>query len=96
MDKIPKDLKRWLKENNHYSEFIRLLKVCHYRIDDLAYKNKTINIDGTVQEDYTIKSWFNDSIENKCVFVYDKFSDIRCGKALRYSDFLDSLKLNWK
>ena len=92
MDEIPKDLKRWLKENNRYSEFIRLLKVCHYSIDDLTHKIKSVDSDGNIQEDYGIKRWFSDSIESKWVCIHDKPKISEC-RTMRYSDFLKSLGL---
>jgi hypothetical protein len=57
-NKIPKDLSRWLKDNNKYVEFIRLVTLCGYRCEDLLYK-----IDG----DYGIKKWLTCNNETKYV-----------------------------
>lgn len=57
-NKIPKDLSRWLKDNNKYVEFIRLVNLCGYRCEDLLYK-----IDG----DYGIKKWLTCNNETKYV-----------------------------
>ena len=79
-NKIPKDLSRWLKVNNKYVEFKRLVNLCGYRCEDLLYKET----DG----DYGIKKWLCWPIETKSV-NYN-------GNTIRYADFLNSFKLNWK
>lgn len=57
-NKIPKDLSRWLKDNNKYVEFIRLINLCGYRCEDLLYK---------YDDDYGIKKWLTCSNETKYV-----------------------------
>jgi hypothetical protein len=78
-NKIPKDLSRWLKDNNKYVEFIRLINLCGYRCEDLVYKESG---------DYGIKKWLCWPIESKSVSYK--------GSSIRYVDFLNSFKLNWK
>ena len=80
MDEIPKDLRRWLKDNGHYMEFNRLVKVCGYKLEDLCKK-----YDGK----YEIIKWFNIPIEKRAVIC-------KGSENYDYNDFLDSLKLNWK
>ena len=78
-NKIPKDLSRWLKDNNKYVEFIRLINLCGYRCEDLLYKESG---------DYGIKKWLCWPIESKDISYK--------GNSIRYVDFLNSFKLNWK
>jgi len=80
MEKIPKDLSRWLKDNGHFKEFIRLVRICGYTVSNLLWKK---------DNDYGIKDWLEFPMETKYV-------DIGEGKDMRYDDFLDSLKLNWR
>ena len=79
-NKIPKDLSRWLKDNKKYVEFIRLINLCEYKCEDLLYKD--------IKGDYGIKRWLCCPIESKSVNYK--------GSTIRYVDFLNSFKLNWK
>ena len=80
-DKIQKELKRWLKDNGHYNEFIRLISLCDYTAQELSGKTW----DG---KHYCIEDWFNMPIEERSV-SYEK-------KNIKYTDFLNKFNLNWK
>lgn len=85
MGKIPKDLKRWLKDNNHYTEFIRLIKVCGYSVEDLVQKPYS-PYEG--EYDYSIQRWFG--LDN--AIKTTRYN----GKFINYAAFLEMLGLNWK
>ena len=92
MDKIPKDLKRWLKDNGRYTEFLRLIKVCGYTVKDLTHTHiVSAYYDGVYRGryEYDIKKWFNTPSNEKYIVTKDK-------NVVEYSLFLDKLKLNWK
>lgn len=85
MGKIPKDFKRWLKDNNHYTEFIRLIKVCGYSVEDLIQKSYLR--EGECDY-YHIQLWL--SLDNTIkTTMYN-------GKYINYAEFLEMLGLNWK
>jgi hypothetical protein len=84
-EKIPKDLKRWLKDNGHFTEFIRLIKRCGYSVSDLSHKY----LDENGKLIYGITNWFNDPVEKRWV---------QSGKdkaSIKYDHFLNELGLNW-
>ena len=83
---IPKDLKRWLKENGCFIEFIRLVKCCGYKVSDLTYRH--LNSEGYLE--YGIKKWLKSPIESR--YVQKKGSS----NTIRYITFLSDLGLNWR
>ena len=87
MEEIPKDLKRWLKDNGHFTEFIRLIRVCGYSVDNLSYTCK----DDNGKKEYGIKNWFKSPIESRHV----QFMNSMDKKTIIYTSFLNNLKLNW-
>ena len=86
MGKIPQDFKRWLKDNGHYNEFLRLVKVCGYRVDDLCYRQ---TIDNKV--DYGLKRWFTFPISERFISIMGKVSN-----TIKYTDFLEKYGLKYK
>jgi hypothetical protein len=87
MEEIPKDLKRWLKDNGHFTEFIRLIRVCGYSVDNLSYTYEGYN----GKKEYGIKNWFKSPIESRHV----QFINSKDKKTINYTDFLSNLRLNW-
>lgn len=83
---IPKDLKRWLKDNGHFTEFIRLVKVCGYSASDLSHTY----LSEKGEKVYGITKWLCDPIERRWV------QSGKNRRTMKYSDFLNSLRLNWK
>lgn len=79
---MPKGLKRWLKDNGHYIEFIRLISLCDYNVQELSEK-KFVD-----EQHYFIEEWFNMPIGERTVSYKNKF--------MKYTDFLDKFDLNWK
>jgi len=82
-EKIPKDLRRWLKDNGHFTEFIRLVRLCEYSVSDLTHT--FINSQGQIE--YGIKRWLESPIESRWVNYKHK--------SARYADFLNIFSLNW-
>ncbi len=83
---IPKDLKRWLKDNGHFTEFIRLVKICGYSASDLSHSY--LNEKG--EKVYGITNWFCDPVAKRWVQAGKNKSSIK------YDIFLSSLGLNWR
>ena len=62
--KVPKDLKRWLKDNGYWYEFKILIEHGPYKVSDLTYK---------VFDDYGIKHFFvNIPLEDKTITLNGK------------------------
>ena len=85
-EKIPKDLKRWLKDNGHFIEFIRLVRVCGYKVSDLSHSH--LNEKG--EKVYGITNWLCDPVAKRWVQAGKNKSSIK------YDNFLSSLGLNWR
>lgn len=86
MGKIPQDFKRWLKDNGHYNEFLRLVNICGYRVDDLCHRQTIGN-----KVDYGLKRWFTLPISERSVSITGTI-----GNTIKYTDFLEKYGLNYK
>lgn len=83
---IPKDLKRWLKDNGHFTEFIRLVKICGYSASDLSHSH--LNEKG--EKVYGITNWFCDPVAKRWV------QEGKNKSSIKYDIFLSKLGLNWR
>jgi len=91
MEKIPKDLLRWLKDNKRYTEFKRLITICGYKVSDLTgafYENNK------GEKTYNIQKWLETSNEDKWVDIKDENGITKM--SMPYIVFLDKLGLNWR
>lgn len=87
---IPKDLKRWLKDNGYYKDFSRLINECGYMPEDLSYKSWGFY---NGKEYYGIIDWFNIPIQNRYIMV---FRNGRQRESMKYTDLLDKIGIKWQ
>lgn len=78
-NKIPPDLKRWLKDNGYYSTFLKLLRHGAYTVPDLLWK-----IYKGSKWDYGIKGYLSDSTGMPRTIM------LKDGRNMDFDDFLKS------
>ena len=78
-NKIPPDLKRWLKDNGYYSTFLKILRHGAYTVSDLTWK-----VYKGGKRDYGIKGYLSDSTGMSRTIT------LKDGKSMDFEDFLSS------